>query len=75
MVAKVEYYDKQDRLLKVLEIEDMKQIDGFWTATKMTMTNHQRNHKTIISFESISFNETIDDNLFTVNMLERGYIQ
>ncbi|PLX12937.1 MAG: outer membrane lipoprotein-sorting protein [Marinilabiliales bacterium] len=75
MAVKVEYYDNQERLLKVLEINDLKKVDGFWTATKMTMSNHQRNHKTIIRFESMSFNETIDDNLFTVNMLERGYIQ
>lgn len=75
MVFKVEYYDKQGSILKVLEVSNIKNIDGFWTATQMTMTNHQQNHKTIIRFESIAFNIPVEDNLFTVNSLEKGYIQ
>jgi len=75
MAVKVEYFDKQGTLLKVLEVTDIKKIDGFWTATQMTMTNHQRNHKTIIRFESMAFNIPMEDNLFTVNSLEKGYIR
>jgi hypothetical protein len=74
MAMKVEYYDRQNALLKVLEVEEMKQIDGFWAATRMTMTNHQRNHKTIMYFESMAFNIPVEDNLFTVNSLEKGFI-
>lgn len=74
MVIKVEYYDKQNSLLKVLNINQIVKVDGFWTAKEMVMTNQQRNHKTIIRFESVAFNIPVDDNLFTVNSLEKGYI-
>ena len=74
IAIKVEYYDKQDALQKVLEVDGVKKIDGFWTATSMTMNNIQREHKTIISIESMEYNMPLDDNLFTVNSLEKGYI-
>jgi len=74
IAIKVEYYDKQGTLLKVLEVNGVKEIDGFWTATNMTMNNLQREHKTIISIESIEYNMPLDDNLFTVNSLEKGYL-
>lgn len=74
IAVKVEYYDKQDALMKVLEVDGVKEIDGFWTATRMTMNNLQREHKTIISIESMNYNMSLDDNLFTVNSLEKGYL-
>ncbi len=75
MVIKVDFYDKQKALLKTLEVNDIKKVDGFWTAGSMTMTNHQVDHKTIMHFNSVAFNITLDDNLFTVNTLEKGYIK
>ena len=74
IAVKVEYFDKQGALMKVLEVNGVKEIDGFWTATSMTMNNLQREHKTIISIESMEYNMPLDDNLFTVNSLEKGYI-
>jgi hypothetical protein len=74
IAVKVEYFDKQGALMKVLEVDGVKKIDGFWTATSMTMNNLQREHKTIISIESMEYNMPLDDNLFTVNSLEKGYI-
>lgn len=75
MAVKVEFYDMMGALLKLLEVNQIKEVDGFWAATEMIMTNHQRNHSTIIRLESMSFNTSIDDVIFTVNSLEKGYIQ
>ncbi len=75
MAVKVKYFDMRAELLKVLEIKEVKQIDGFWVATEMIMKNHKRNHQTIIRLESLAYNIDVDDNLFTVNSLEKGYIQ
>ena len=75
MAVKVEYFDMQGSILKVLEVNEIKKIDGFWAATEMIMTNHQRSHKTIIRLESMAYNIAIADNVFTVNSLEKGYIQ
>lgn len=71
---RVEFYDKQNTLMKELMVDEVQQIDGFWTIVSMKMINHQRNHKTIIRFESMQYDILIDDNLFTVNSLEKGYI-
>jgi hypothetical protein len=75
MLIRVEYCDKQVEIMKELEVNEMKEIDGYWTSTRMTMNNHQRNHKTIISIESIEYDIPVEDNLFTVNALEKGYIK
>lgn len=74
IAVKMEYYDKKGALIKVLEVNGVKEIGGFWTATSMTMNNLQREHKTIISIESMEYNMPLDDNLFTVNSLEKGYL-
>lgn len=74
IAVKVEYYDKQGALMKVLEVDGVKEVDGFWTATSMTMNNLQREHKTFINIESIEYNMPLEDNLFTVNSLEKGYL-
>jgi hypothetical protein len=68
----VDYYDRQDRLLKRLLVSDIGRIDGIWTARKMEMTNVQNKHSTIIEMSDIRFNISLDDSLFTVTNLERG---
>ncbi len=75
MAVMVKYYDMQGALLKLLEVNQIKKIDGFWVATEMIMTHHQRNHKTIILLESMTYNVPIDESVFTVNSLEKGYLQ
>ena len=75
MAVKVEYYDLQGSFVKLLEVNEIKKVDGFWAATEMIMTNHQRNHKTILRLESIAYNVPINKSVFTVNALEKGYLQ
>jgi outer membrane lipoprotein-sorting protein len=68
----VDYYDRQDRLLKTLRVSGIAEVDGIWTAQKMEMTNLQNKHSTIIEMSDIRFNIPLDDSLFTVTNLERG---
>lgn len=75
MAVKVEYYDLQGAVLKTLEVNQIMKVNGFWAAKEMIMTNQQRNHKTIIRLESMSYNAPIEDKVFTVTSLEKGYIQ
>ena len=69
---KVEFYDKMGNLLKTLTISDIKKIDGFWTAQKMHIINHQTDHQTILLMSETKYNIEIDENLFTVSNLEKG---
>jgi hypothetical protein len=72
IAAKVEYYDKLGKLHRLLKVESVVQIDGFWAIGKMTMENVQANHKTILEFGELKFNIPLDAKTFTVPRLERG---
>jgi hypothetical protein len=75
LIAAVDYYDRQDRLLKTLRVSGIGQIDGIWTARKMEMTNELDNHSTVIELSDIRFNLPLDDSLFAAAGLERGTIR
>ncbi|MBP5365097.1 MAG: outer membrane lipoprotein-sorting protein [Bacteroidales bacterium] len=72
MGMKVEYYDKLGKLHRVLNISDIKQVQGFWTRGRMVMENVQTHHKTIISFSDTQYNLNIDGDMFNVAKLEKG---
>jgi hypothetical protein len=74
-IAAVDYYDRQDRLLKTLRVSGIGQIDGIWTARRMEMTNEQDRHSTVIEMSDIRFNLPLEDDLFAVAGLERGNIR
>ena len=71
---KGEYYDKQNRLQKTLICENIKQIKGYWTTQKMTMTNVQSNHKTVYEVNNLKYDEKINESYFTVSALEREQV-
>ncbi|MBQ4406529.1 MAG: outer membrane lipoprotein-sorting protein [Bacteroidales bacterium] len=72
MGVKVEYYDKLGKLHRVLNISDIKQVQGFWTRGKMVMENVQTKHKTILTFSDLKFDLKIDGEMFNVAKLEKG---
>lgn len=72
---KVEFYDKQDNLLKILTVFDIRKQDGYWTVFKMEMDNIQDMHKTILEIEEMYYDIGLKDNLFRVSTLERGKIK
>ncbi len=72
MGVKVEYYDKLGALHRVLNISDIKQVQGFWTRGKMVMENVQTKHKTVITFSDMKYELKIDSEMFNVAKLEKG---
>ncbi len=72
---KGEYYDKQNRLQKTLICENIKQIKGYWSTQKMTMTNVQTNHKTVYEVKDLKYDEKVNESFFTVSALEREQIK
>ncbi len=67
---RVDYYT-EDQLEKRLTCEDVREIDGHWTAMKMTMTNLLEGGKTIMETTSIEFGVELDDAMFTRSYLKR----
>lgn len=75
MPVKVEFYDKQDNLLKILTVSDIRKQDGFWTCFKMEMDNIQDKHKTILEITEMHYNQGLKDNFFKVSTLESRKIR
>ncbi|PIE51816.1 outer membrane lipoprotein-sorting protein [Candidatus Fermentibacteria bacterium] len=74
VVVKVEYYDAMG-LMKVFTAEDIRQVNGIWTAHRIHMDNIRDEHQTTLTFSSVSYDQGLDDNIFTVAAMERGRIQ
>ncbi|MCR5456134.1 MAG: outer membrane lipoprotein-sorting protein [Bacteroidales bacterium] len=72
MGIKVEYYDKLGKLHRVLNISDIKQVQGYWTRGKMVMENVQTKHKTVITLTNPKYDMQIDADMFNVAKLEKG---
>jgi hypothetical protein len=70
--AYVEYYDKLNKLHRVLTTSDVKKVQGFWTIHKMEMKNVQTEHSTLILVKNPQYDIKIDKTLFTVSKLEKG---
>jgi outer membrane lipoprotein-sorting protein len=72
---KVEFYDRRGELLKILNVEELKQVSGYWTPFRMVMKNVQDEHQTIIEQLDIEYDQGLSDSLFRVSSLERGRIR
>jgi outer membrane lipoprotein-sorting protein len=69
-IPKMELFDKNDRLWKTFEGEYEK-IQGYWTMSSLTMTDVQKEHKTIMKIEDIQFDVGLDEKTFTQRYLKR----
>lgn len=73
MYVRVDFWDRKGQLLKHLVSEEIRQIDGIWTAMRGTMTNVQSSHRTELSFSDHRYNSGLNDRVFSERMLKRGY--
>ena len=69
-IPKMELFDKNEKLWKVFEGE-YEQIQGYWTMKRLTMTDVQREHKTVMTMADIQFDVGLDDKTFTQRYLKR----
>lgn len=75
MMYRAEFFDRQNNLQRVLVCSEIRQIDGFWTTSRMLMTNVITGHSTLIEMKNVSYGDTLDDSLFTVAAMEKGRIR
>ena len=69
--VRIDYFDKQGKLLKTGTHGGFKQIDGIWTVTKMIYETPRRKTRTLFQRSNISYNQGIDDALFLQSNLKR----
>jgi len=70
--VKIEFYDKNEELLKENRVHRMEKVQGYWTIIENTMENVQSGHSTELQVTNFRYNEDLPDGLFTVNFLETG---
>ena len=69
--TKVEYFDRGGRKVKVLENKGIKEIDGYWVAMDMLMTDLLKNHSTRMLTEEMAVDTNIPDDEFSVRKLKQ----
>lgn len=68
---KEEYYDARGEMLRIFTADEVKLVDGLWTASRRTMRDKQSGHRTVVLLEDISYNIGLGDDLFTQRYLRR----
>ena len=62
--TKIEYYTEEEGHYKDLEMSEFKQMGGREVPTRMVMTNHDKNSKTVIITHAMQHDVPIDDKYF-----------
>ncbi len=70
-VVYADYYDRDKRLLKTLEVKELVSRQGFWTVLAMEMENVQSKHKTHLKIKEIAYDIDIQERLFRPSGVER----
>lgn len=65
-----EYYNKKDVLVRIFTAEKIEEVNGINTISIRTMEDVKKKRRTTVSFSNISYNEGLEDNLFTERYLK-----
>ena len=71
LAEKIEYYDQQEKLLKVITLSNFDEIDGNRLARKIEVENVQRGSRTILKLAEVDFDPELDPSIFTTRYLQR----
>lgn len=69
LLRKVEFFDKNNRLLKVLTISEYKNFENYNFSTKLIMKNIQTGSQTVMDVSDIKYNIDLPDSYFTKESL------
>ncbi len=70
--VKVEYYDKNGELFKILVRYNLKKIHGYWIPMEMEVKNIKKNHITKSKVEKVQFDLGLSDRIFTKRYMIRS---
>lgn len=68
---KEEYFDAREEKVRVFTANNVTQVGGRWTAMARTMKNLQTGHRTETSFDTMSYDVGLKQNLFTDRYLRK----
>ena len=69
LLRRVEFYDKNNKLMKVLTISEYQSFENFNFSTKLIMRNIQTGSQTVMDVSDIKYNIDLPDSYFTKDSL------
>jgi outer membrane lipoprotein-sorting protein len=69
--AKVEFYNKQNKLYKVMENSKVEQLGKYYAPTIIKMTDVIKKHSTTMHISELKYDSGLDKSLFTKRYLKR----
>jgi outer membrane lipoprotein-sorting protein len=69
---RVEYYDEDGKMINIMNLSDIREMDGRNIPTTLEMIPvDEPDHKTIIHYETIDFNQPLDNSFFSEQNMKR----
>lgn len=75
VVVRAVHWVEREQRLKYMDVKKLELVDEIWVPTEISMTKKNgkiTEHKTIMRFQNVRFNQKLDDSLFSVRQLEKG---
>ncbi len=75
MVVRAVHWLTTGGRLKYLDVTGLERIDGIWTRVELdmrTVRNKETQHRTVLRFEGVRYNQDLGEDLFTLRQLEKG---
>ena len=75
VIVRAVHWVNEGGKIKYQDVPGLKQIDGVWTVTHMTMTTKKGKrtlHRTELRFSDVRYNQPLEDEMFSVRRLEKG---
>jgi outer membrane lipoprotein-sorting protein len=69
--TKIEYYDKGDNFIKVMNQKNVEMVDDYWVSKESEMEDLKTGNKTIMLVQEVKFDSGLSDDLFTERYLSR----
>ncbi|NOY71201.1 MAG: outer membrane lipoprotein-sorting protein [Gammaproteobacteria bacterium] len=66
---------KEGKKQKYMAVNKLEKIDGIWTPTEIQMTTKragETQHKTILKFHNVKYNQNLNESIFSVRRLAKG---
>jgi outer membrane lipoprotein-sorting protein/D-Tyr-tRNAtyr deacylase len=71
LILRRQFYDRDDKLIKVWTIEKVDKVDGHWTMLEQKMENLKDKAVSELDVETIKYGADLDDKMFTPKYLLR----
>lgn len=55
MIVRSDYYDDEGNLFKTFQVDELKEIQGIWTATRNSMVNLRADHRTDVELSDVRY--------------------